>query len=1229
MKFETIKDNYDLIPIVLVDNSGSTDNSFIINKLDSNKTNQDSFKKSTQVVISDSESESESESESISNKHSITKTSVLKQELALVKKNFESKGIKQIYLMFWDNRPNIYSSEPIDLSSVSSINIKSNGGTSLTPALKAIPNNWIEGKDTVDLFIYTDGEISDDNKLTEPMNVLFKKNVRMHIITVEANNLNYLTSNCQAGNAIFEYIRSSNLTFKVKNFLSYNQYHLEEPFVSFSNPDVSPGLAPFRNQFFQIDKTYEFVEWVGNLIEQTETNEQVLKLALDLSLTIHYLIKNKSLPVQNQMINMFCNLFIDKPETYKEVRKLFLQEIDNHSKGKSSTFQTYKKNREKVFEKAQLSLFDNVKESIQSIQSDTWVSFLTDYDDSNSSDNSAGTKSQYIISSPESNVVSTIRLSDKSYKFAGINISNYTIPMLPSQIQMDWDFKDQCVRQWIRANYSKKYKLNPASDFIQYYFLIDAMKVILSDISPEITQCYKNLCLIMLDRKRFGTDITEYKYLLTNPPAPVTSGSDDKINWILQNTMTHSKIGTLNVQTQSNQINQISPMTLWYSFVCSLDDDVLIKAQLPFCADDLKSDGLYTDEKIPSKSNIIKFIKSKFAPIKFYSIGEKKCNYDYQCYYTLEDTSKTGGYVIPKHNLGPKIVCAPRFVLSEEAWVEFCTLGKTTKCPVCCISLELSKFVQVKNESDELEKLSKLSDFNSIDPNKLSEPVYDTNLFEQVEIKPEMYNLENPIGEEIKPMDLCDFKVNSFLINSPTFKEAIGSRTIEIETQEEFNKTVERRYPFLFKLDWSGVCLAGGFCRSVLLRQRLKDFDFFFYGKDNFNTFTNFLSNLMVEIKQLDSKLKFLIMYKHQFNVFEVVCVNDPNNFFGLDYKLDNFTKYDFKSLHKFDKYTIIDPETSKVYRRNKNRLVEVLDLAVSKLGFKNLASRYNFHTQAEITDIENRDFSNYFEDGDVTGVRMKYRFQFILLNNKSIRDIFNKFDMYPCRVAWDGKTTWFTDKSEFAYKYMVNIINTHNYSSLLSHRLSKYFTYGFNVVMPELNIKKIQEQLDNYGINNFVIESLSFNINWIDGKQIMVEHNSHIADKIDSNERIEQKNQSKGKVLYKSSLFCSLVSLLRYVKINQIAYRFTSDVVIPDKQTNSIDFTEVTEQIKFIDLIDTRESEHDWYGQYKLDKPNKSNKSNKSNKPDKSNKSNKSNKLVVVESDESDGPNELVYNII
>ncbi len=125
---------------------------------------------------------------------------------------------------------------------------------------------------------------------------------------------------------------------------------------------------------------------------------------------------------------------------------------------------------------------------------------------------------------------------------------------------------------------------------------------------------------------------------------------------------------------------------------------------------------------------------------------------------------------------------------------------------------------------------------------------------------------------------------------------------------------------------------------------------------------------------------------------------------------------------------------------------MEILDLAIENLSQGKLSSPIS-QPEAKLTDIKNKDFSNYFEDGDIRGIRIKYRFQFILLNNSSIENILSKFDMYPCRIVWDGFTTWFTDKSEFAYKYMVNIVNSHNYSKLLSHRLGKYFTYGFNIV--------------------------------------------------------------------------------------------------------------------------------------------------------------------------------------
>ncbi len=65
--------------------------------------------------------------------------------------------------------------------------------------------------------------------------------------------------------------------------------------------------------------------------------------------------------------------------------------------------------------------------------------------------------------------------------------------------------------------------------------------------------------------------------------------------------------------------------------------------------------------------------------------------------------------------------------------------------------------------------------------------------------------------------------------------------------------------------------------------------------------------------------------------------------------------------------------------------------------------------------------------------------------------------------------------------------------------------------------------------------------------------------------------------MLYKSALFCSLVSLLRYVKINDVSYRFTNEVVVPNDD-GFMNFREKDETVVFIDKIESRIPNHDWY---------------------------------------------------
>lgn len=1158
MEFEQIKTIYDECPIVLIDNSGSTSSHmFTREKLNTNPKSNPKKVKSANNSDSDSDdySSSYSSDNSLSDdddEQSQTESiNVLKYELEVAKKHFESIGVKSVYLMFWHTNASIYSPEPVLVSSLDSIKKSPQGSTNLTPALKAIPEEWLVNKNTVDLYIYTDGEIGDSYSIEKPIKKLFEKNVRTYITTVEPNSKDYIKGNVQAGNTIYEAIQSNNLMGKVKKFTSYNQKYVLKPFVSFDNPDVGPSYAPFRGQCFRVDKTWQFVKYLEDIIEQESKEEsKLLKLAHELTMTLYWLTKDRSMVMKHQIVNMFSDLFSEYP-SYKEIRKLFLEEIDNHATGKSTTFQAYKNNREKIFEQAQLALYSNVKQSICHKPNANFVSFIVNTSESNP---------DYIVRASDKSVCENITLSDKTYSNCAIKVSgtetNHHLPMLPTSITLDHDMYDQCIRQWIRANYGKKFKLNPASDFIQYYVLGDVLRIQLSDVSNETKQAYKSIAYVMMDRKRFGTDTTEYDYLMSNPPAPVTNITDDKINWIFNRAMFHCKLTkTINVNkddgtSYEKKVPVFDPMTWWYGFVKSLNDPVLAKAQLPYCLEDMNKDGV-TDE------NILEVIKSKFGSnlVQEFVHSDNPIVWEYLCYITWEDTTKSGGWAVPAHQINSKYVCSPRFVLSNSAYQTLATESHI-KCPICFKPIESNSFIQVKSQEELVnEANSKARQILPI----LNEPYYNSSSFEQVVITPDMYAKETEQEHKLKPMSSCSFDSVAYTIQAPYFQEAIGSRSIEIRTQEEFNNAVSSRYPFLNKLDWDGVCLAGGFCRSILLRQRLKDLDFFLYGENHEANFYRVLKQILQLFKESDDKLKFLMMYKHQFNVFEVVCVHDPNDFFKDHYKLDNFKQYDFKSLHRFDQFTIIDPETGKVYKK-RNKWTREREVDEESQIMK---------------DLESRDFTNYFEDGDVSGVRMKYRLQFVLTRNKSIENIFENFDMYPCRVAWDGKTTWFTQKSELAYKYMMNVVNEHNYSTLFEHRLSKYFTYGFSIVMPELNLKSLD--CSSY----FAIGDLKFNIIQINKNQILVEHNSNIAEKLESIEKLEKKNLEKGKSLYKSSLFCSLVSLLRYVKINDVSYKFSHDIMVPDEQ-GKMAFEESDEIVQFIDKIDSRIPDHDFYTYYR-----------------------------------------------
>jgi hypothetical protein len=479
-------------------------------------------------------------------------------------------------------------------------------------------------------------------------------------------------------------------------------------------------------------------------------------------------------------------------------------------------------------------------------------------------------------------------------------------------------------------------------------------------------------------------------------------------------------------------------------------------------------------------------------------------------------------------------------------------------------------------------------------------------------------------------------------------------------------------------------------------------------------------------------------MYKPLYNVFELVCISDPNNFFKENYTLDNFKQYKFKHLRCYAKSKVILPKSGKVvtWKTNQNKMepkdfqykiiksntnpniynirmqnerkkIVVKNLAISKNRRKNqvvriiywnqiklhyqlinteilkklkigesvidaihnvehfstnnelnkfetefksnkkcqiyrksnneyeyalyyhdvcLAKKHLFHYDETIEEkifnrnrlarascsiyinpktgrvyqvkndtgkiilpnleqeiqytmneklemVENVDFGNYFEEEDISNIKMLYRFQFVLTKFKSLEEIFQNFDLNPSRVAFDGHVTYFTPEASKAYRYMINVVNEKTYSNDFNYRVLKYLTYGFGIVMSELDLDKVKlmTQGDN---KKFKINSMEFEVDEIKGNRITLKHDAYVQ------KQIKQINDEKKveKVLYKTNPICSLVSLLRYVKIHQIGYIFTDQVINLDQALN-MKFAETTEKIKFLDQLNVKIPNYDFYG--------------------------------------------------
>lgn len=1020
--------------------------------------------------------------------------------------NFAKKIDKLIqfdkfYLQFWSDSN--YNIGLVEKSKIFEIfrdfyikNIKFFMGTLLCPSIDNIPTSWFDNND---IYIMTDGEINDDKeKLSNSFINLVKNhpNININIITVENCNYNDLNDEI-AGTTLYKYIKGCNLTNLIRYYCSYNYINIDEPFINFYNPIMLEGMIPYEDinldtrisnlVSFKISDFEDFTKYIISQINKLNNicNDNKIelfnKMLYSITRTLIYVMKYKPPYINSNIINFYCKMFEScNIMNYGEILLFINNEINNHSKGSSSSFQDFRKERNKIYTDTFINLCKSVKSSI-SIDYSKYFTIPTKIKNTD----------QYITHILNHNqtmkdniIIDSIKYNNACYKY-----NSYIVPSLPLNLKYASENNKQAIRQWVRTIYSKMYGVDLKDDIIIYLVLTDMLRINLSNAFYEIKEAYINLGKIMLGRVRVQENqLTEMQHLENgNPPI---STLDQNIIDILNN--------CIKIFNMSN----IRPYSLWYLIILVLNNPILIKNQHIFCEQSLKLDFNSTDINY-DYLNKYKEIYNPMELIIFDYHNLDSNNLDYICYISLDDTSETGGYYIKSHYVNgiKNVMCMPKYVISESVYNDL--LSKKDdgclKCPLCYNKLNSTDYIKTIPKNLKVKELELVK-------NNLNEKF--NNIINNLDNKFNCDIIKLPLNPSDNLVNINEFtdKFNNNIVLDVEYPIIISNNMhkIKIKTNQEFVNFINENYQFLNTINTENVYIMGGFNRSILYGQTVNDIDMFLVNL-NKNEFKKRALNLIKDINNYYSNYYKLLLYKKEFNVFEILILNSNNN-------LNEFINED------------------------------------------------------SVTILEK------FSDS----IQIILKIQIVLANFNDIHKLHESNDLWASDTIYDcyNRILYITEKSYYAFKYNINVIDNSKYSALYDLRLKKYFNYGFNIVMPNLDIKYVKDD-EILKLSNCI-----FKLNKVINNQIFLDHFE-----VNNNNCNEEEYQ---KPLYES--VCkdnNLLKTINYIRVynrnslnnNKIMYSLIKnnlDIILDDY----IRFYNGDGILTIIDKYDYK-IKHDWYSSY------------------------------------------------
>ena len=105
------------------------------------------------------------------------------------------------------------------------------------------------------------------------------------------------------------------------------------------------------------------------------------------------------------------------------------------------------------------------------------------------------------------------------------------------------------------------------------------------------------------------------------------------------------------------------------------------------------------------------------------------------------------------------------------------------------------------------------------------------------------------------------------------------------------------------------------------------------------------------------------------------------------------------------------------------------------------------------------------------------YKVQVIFRIYKTISEILHSFDVGPCSVGFDGDEFYFTSLSKFSYTYRAFPIDTTRNHNGFGHRIKKYISRGFMLILPNLDINSIMSNYFRVGTLCISVKCIAYNV--------------------------------------------------------------------------------------------------------------------------------------------------------